>query len=284
MTTLATRHTQDTTTEGTVFVAFALREKTWQLGCTTGHGHKPRERTVTARPQERVLDDIAQTTRRVGLPATAPVGSCDEAGREGFWLHRFVQGHGLTTHVVDSSSLAVKRRRRRAQSDGLDGRQLLRMLMRYEQGARHGWPGVQVPAVAAEEQRPLPRDWATRKQERARTTPRLQGVLRSQGLRVTSLTKVPEHLEAWRLWDGAPMPPGLRRRGLRVYAHHPCLSEQSAAWEAERRAQRQASPDARSAKVRQWMQRKGIGITGAWLVVMAFFSWRACKHRREVGG
>jgi transposase len=75
MTTLAPRNTQDTTTEGTLFVAFALREQTWKRGCTTGHGQKPRERTVTARQQERVLDDIAQATRRVGLPATAPVVS-----------------------------------------------------------------------------------------------------------------------------------------------------------------------------------------------------------------
>jgi hypothetical protein len=75
MTTLATRNTQHTTTEGTLFVAFELREKTWKLGCTTGHGQKPRERTVTARQQERVRDEIAQAKRRVGLPATAPVVS-----------------------------------------------------------------------------------------------------------------------------------------------------------------------------------------------------------------
>src|SRR4029434_7434606 len=119
MTTLATRHTQDTTTEGTLFVAFELREKTWKLGCTTGHGQKPRERTVTARQQERVLDAIAQAKRRLGLPATAPVVSCDEAGREGSGRHRFWQGHGSTNHVVDSSAIEVNRRRRRAKSDVL---------------------------------------------------------------------------------------------------------------------------------------------------------------------
>jgi transposase len=216
MTTLATRHTQDTTTEGTLFVAFELREKTWKLGFTTGHGQKPRERTVTARQQERVLDDIAQATRRVGLPATAPVVSCYAAGREGFWLHRFVQGHGITNHVVDSSAIEVNRRRRRAKSDGLDVRKLLSMLMRYEQGERHVWQVVKVPAVEAEDQRHLHRDLETLKQERASTTTRIQGLLRSQGRRVTSLTKVPEPLEALRLWDGSSMPPGLRRRVLRV--------------------------------------------------------------------
>jgi transposase len=284
MTTLATRHTQDTTTEGTLFVAFELSEKTWKLGFTTGHGQKPRERTVTARQQERVLDEIAQAKRRLGLPATAPVVSCYEAGREGFWLHRFLQGHGSTTHVVDSSAIEVNRRRRRAKSDGLDVRKLLSMLLRYEQGERHVWQVVKVPSVEAEDQRHLHRDLETLKQERASTTTRIQGLRRSQGLRVTSLTKLPEHLEALRLWDGAPMPPGLRRRVLRVYAHHTFLSEQSAAVEAARRAQLQASTDASIDKVRQWMQRKGIGSNGAWLLVMEFFSWRACKNRREVGG
>jgi transposase len=80
------------------------------------------------------------------------------------------------------------------------------------------------------------------------------------------------------------MPPGLRRRVLRVYAHHTFLSEQIAEVEAERRAQLQASTDAKIDKVRQLMQLKGIGINGAWLLVMEFFGWRAFKNRREVGG
>ena len=92
MTTLATRHPQDITTEGPLFVAFELSENTWKLGFTTGHGQKPRERTVTARQQERVLDEIAQAKHRMGLSASAAVVSCYEAGREGFWLHRFSAG------------------------------------------------------------------------------------------------------------------------------------------------------------------------------------------------
>ena len=90
MTTAATHYEQRNPTEATLFLAFELREKTWKLGFTTGQGQKPRERTVTARQQERVLDEIAQAKRRVGLPDTAPVVSCYEAGREGFWLHRFL--------------------------------------------------------------------------------------------------------------------------------------------------------------------------------------------------
>ena len=118
MTTAATHQEQGNTTEATLFVAFELSETTWKLGFTTGQGQKPRERTVTARHHEHVLKEIAQANRRFGLPATAPVVSGSEAGRAAFWLHRFLQAHGITNHVVDSSSLEVNRRRRRAQSDG----------------------------------------------------------------------------------------------------------------------------------------------------------------------
>src|SRR5438067_6949167 len=218
MTTAATPHEYSNTPEVTLFGAFELREKTWKLGFTTGHGQKPRERTVSARQQERVLDEIAQAKRRLGLPDTAPVVSCYEAGREGFWLHRFLQAHGLTNHVVDSAAIEVNRRRRRAKSDGLDVRKLLSMLLRYAQGERHVWQVVKGPSVEAEDHRHLHRDLETLKQERASTTTRILGLLSSQGLRVTSLSKLPEQLEALRLWDESPVPPGLRRRVLRVYA------------------------------------------------------------------
>jgi transposase len=218
MTTTAIHNEQSSTTTATLFVAFELSEKTWKLGFTTGHGQKPRERTVTARQQECVLDEIAQAKRRLGLLATAPVVSCYEAGREGFWLHRFLQAHGITNQVVDSSSIGVNRRRRRAKSNGLDVRKLLSMLMRSHHGERHVWQVVKVPSVEAEDYRHLHRDLETLKQEQASTTTRIQGLLSSQGLRVTSLTKLPEQLDALRLWDGSPIPPGLRRRVASIIA------------------------------------------------------------------
>jgi transposase len=284
MTTTATRNAQDTTSKGTLFVAFELSEKTWKLGFTTGHGQKPRERTMTARDQTRVLEEIAQAKHRFGLPETAPAVSCYEAGREGFWLHRFLEAHGITSHVVDSSAIAVSRRQRQAKSDGLDVRKLLSMLIRYHEGERQVWQVVHVPSVEAEDQRHLHRDLETLKRERASTMSRIKGLLSSQGLRVTRLTKLPEQLEALRLWDGSPIPPGLRQRVLRVSAHHQFLSAQIAEVEAERSAVLQTSSDASIDKIRQLMMLKGIGINGAWLFVMEFFGWRAFKNRREVGG
>jgi transposase len=284
MMTTATHNVHDTTTERVLFVAFELSEKTWKLGFTTGHGQKPRERSIAACNQARLLQEVAQAKKRFGLPDTAPVVSCYEAGREGFWLHRFLQAHGITNYIVDSSSIEVNRRRRRAKSDGLDVRKLVSMLIRYAHGERAVWRVVHVPSVAAEDQRHLHRDLETLKQERASTTTRIKGLLSSQGVRLTSLSKLPEQLEALRLWDGSPLPSGLCRRVLRVYAHHQFLSQQIAEWEAERRALLQTSQEAALEKVRQLMHLRGIGINGAWLLVMEFFGWRAFKNRREVGG
>jgi transposase len=124
----------------------------------------------------------------------------------------------------------------------------------------------------------------TLKRERASTTTRIKGLLSSQGIRLTSLNQLPEQLDALRLWDGSPMPPGLRHRVLRVYAHHQFLSEQIAEVEAERRARLQTSSEASIEQIRQLMLLKGIGINGAWLLVMEFFGWRVFNNRREVGG
>jgi transposase len=226
--TAATHNEHNTTTERVLFMAFELSEKTWKLGFTTGHGQKPRERAVAARELARLLPEIAQAKQRFGLPETAPVVRCYEAGREGCWLHRFLQAQGVTHHVVDSSSIEVNRRQRRAKSDALDVRKLVRMLMRYAQGERDVWRVVQVPSVEAEDGRHLHRALATLKQARASTTTRIKGWRRSQGIRLASVHRWPEPLKALRRWDGSPLPDGLRRRLLRVWAHHQCLHAQIA--------------------------------------------------------
>ena len=160
---------------------------------------------------------------------------------------------------------------------------MLSMLIRDESGDREGGRVVQVPSVAAEDQRHLPRAWETLTQERARTATRLKGVLRSQGRRLPSLSPLSEQLEALRRWDGSPLPSGLRRRGLRVGAHHEFLSQQMAEGEAERRALLDSAQGEPIAQGRQLMHRNGLGIHGAWGLVRELFAWRVFKHRRAGG-
>lgn len=129
----ATRLTQSTTPPTivpTLFVAFELGGSTWKLAATTGPGQAPRLRTVPARALDRTLSELARAKRRFALDADAPVVSCYEAGRDGFWLHHALTAHGVRNHVVDSSSIEVNRRQRRTKSDRLDAQKLATMLMR----------------------------------------------------------------------------------------------------------------------------------------------------------
>jgi transposase len=87
------------------------------------------------------------------------VVSCYEAGRDGFWLHRYLQGRGIDNVVVDSASLEVDRRLRRAQTDRIDAGKLLKMLIRYHGGEKQLWRVVRVPSQEDEDARHLHRDW-----------------------------------------------------------------------------------------------------------------------------
>jgi transposase len=99
-----------------LFLAFALGVNQWQLGFTTGAAQRPRERNVPARNLESVREEIRRAKQRFGFPEDAQVISCYEAGRDGFWLHRWLVTQGMDTCVVDSSSIEVNRRRRRARA------------------------------------------------------------------------------------------------------------------------------------------------------------------------
>lgn len=100
-----------------LLLAFELGERTWKLGLTTGLGQRPRVCSIAAGAVDRVLEEIARAKRRFVLSAETPVVSCYEAGRDGFWLHRWRLAHAVTNHVVDSSSIEVNRRARRNKSD-----------------------------------------------------------------------------------------------------------------------------------------------------------------------
>src|SRR5919106_5751327 len=106
---------QPTACTPTLFLAFELGVNKWKRGFTTGAAQRPRERQVPAGACQRVLEEIQRATQRCGLPEEARVVSCDEAGRDGLWLHRFLATHGVENCVVDSASIEVNRRHRRGQ-------------------------------------------------------------------------------------------------------------------------------------------------------------------------
>src|SRR5574340_936890 len=120
----ATRTNDCTQTQTVLHVALELGDAKWKLAFTTGLGQSPREREIPARATAALWREILAAKKRFGLPADAPVASCYEAGRDGFWLHRWLVSMDVQNEIVDSSSIYVDRRMRRAKTDRLDAKKL----------------------------------------------------------------------------------------------------------------------------------------------------------------
>lgn len=283
MATGTTRRTESTTDGPVLHVAFELDDLRWTLTMATGVGRRPRQRRVRPRDREAVLREIEETKRRFGLPEDGRVVSCYEAGREAFWLHRWLTSEGIENRVVDSASIEVNRRKRRAKADRLDGRKLLRMLIRHEAGEKGVWSVVRVPTVEAEDARHLHRELTAVKRDRVRVTNRIKGLLAAQGVRLEVRKDFLEQLDEIRLWDGAALPPGLRARLERAWEQRCWLTERIRGLEAERRALLRTSEAEDVERVRQLMLLDGIGENSAWVFVTEFFGWREFRNRREVG-
>jgi transposase len=266
-----------------LFVSFELGESSWKLAFTTGMGQRPRERTISARDRVAVRRDIARAKQRFGLSADAPVKSCYEAGREGFWLHRWLVSEGIDNSVVDASSIEVNRRLRRAKTDRMDATRLLLLLVRFFGGERSVWSVVRVPSAAEEDRRHLHRELLTAKRDRTRVANRIQGMLANHGLRVDWRRSLASQFDALRLWDGSPLPAGLRERLTREEERLALLSGQIDALESTRRERIRAGNDTATLQVQQLLALQGIGSNSPWLYVMEFFAWRRFRNRREVG-
>lgn len=206
--TAATRMIEATAIESSLFVAFELGESSWKLAFTVGMGQRGRQRTVVARDLAAVRREVAQAKQRFGLPATYGVKSCYEAGREGFWLHRWLEAEGIDNCVVDASSIEVNRRLRRAKTDRMDATRLMVLLVRFWYGERRVWSVVRVPSVEDEDRRHLHRELLTMKRDRTRLANRIQGLLANQGLRVDWRKPLSSQFDALRAWDGSPLPRG----------------------------------------------------------------------------
>jgi len=163
-----TRTSESSAPNTCLLLAFELSQRSWKLGFTVGIGQRPRVRQIAARAVGALANEIVRAKARFDLPADAPVISCYEARRDGFWLHRYLLAQGITNHIVDSSSIEVNRRARRTKTDGLDLAGLLNLLTRYVQGDRRVWRVVRVPTVAEEDTRQLPRALETLTQDRTR--------------------------------------------------------------------------------------------------------------------
>jgi transposase len=277
-----TRDRESSAAPTSLLVAFELGQRSWKLGLSIGVGQRPRVRQIPAGATDLVVQEILRAKVRLGVPVEAPVISCYEAGREGFWLHRYLQAQGITNHVVDSSSIEVNRRARRAKTDRLDLASLLSLLARYVQGDRRVWRVVRVPSVIDEDARHVPRTWETLTADRTRLINRLKGLLLTQGVQLRMDKDFLAHLRTARIWDGSPVPPGLQERLRADWAQLQQVEGQL----RERKARAGDVLDRRtrtSRAIDKLQQVQAIGRTGAWVLATEIFGWRQITNRRQLG-
>lgn len=266
-----------------LFMALELSNTKWRLGFTIGLGQPPRLRKLEAGNLDGLMEEIRLSKKRFGLSAATLVMSCYEAGRDGFWLHRYLIAQGVLNHVVDSASIEVNRRQRRAKTDRIDVGKLLTMLVRFSQGESKVWSVVNPPSPEEEDQRQLHRDLMALKRERTHHINRIKGLLASQGVKMAIKTDFLTQLEAVRLWNGSRLGDGMRNRIEREHQRYQLVQTQIRLIDQIRREAIRNGDTPALEQVRQLLRLKGIGVNSAWVYVMEFFAWRNFRNRREVG-
>jgi transposase len=267
--------------EPTLYVAFELGARDWVMATSVDVATRPWIRRVPAGDLEKVMAGLGAARARYGLSPMAPVVSCYEAGRDGFWIHHALAQRGVHNRVVDSASIEVNRRARRAKTDRLDAAKLVTMLMRVCQGEARVWREVRVPPVAVEAARHSSRE----RQELVAEQTRLVNQMRSWLALVGAALPARRSTTWWREirdWADAPLARELQERLARASARATLVAEQITALEAAQRAAVSAAPA--SSGLARLAALKGIGATSATILMQEALQWRAFANRREVGG
>jgi transposase len=272
---------------GIVAVSLELSRSKWLVTSLLPGSEKMSKHMVGAGDVAALLALLGRRRRqaeeRVGGPVR--VVAIEEAGLDGFWLHRLLEANGIESHVVDAASVAVPRRRRRGKSDGIDGETLLRTLLAWRRGEPRVCSMVRPPSPREEDRRRVVRERAVLIGERIAITNRIRGLLMSQGVSDYQPLRRDrrQRLETLVTGDGRALPPQMKRELLRALDRLDLLVQQIKAVEAERDAAQEAtaSEAATDDATRLLLGLRAIGPqTAAVLMLEAFY--RHFDNRRQV--
>jgi Transposase and inactivated derivatives len=273
-----------------IFVSLELSRKTWLVtSLSPGKGEKMSKHSVTAGDAAGLLALFAEFKRKAEdrTGQNYPIITIQEAGLDGFWLHRVLRQNGVESHVVDPASIAMPRRRRRAKTDRIDGETLLRALLAYKRGEPRVCAMVIAPSPEEEDRRRLCRERRTLIEERVTHGNRIKGLLFAQGifdyapLRRDRRTR----LAALRTGDGRELPSHLKAQIGRELDRIELLLGQikavEAAQEALLAAARKPASEAAPDPVTMLLALKGIGANFAAVLWSEAF-YRQFGNRRQV--
>ena len=276
----STTHRRESTPE-TLYVALELSTKEWWLTMAPTPGARPRRVRVPVGDRAACATVLAAARAHFGLALEAPVVSCYEAGRDGFWPHRLLTALGATNLVVDSSSIEVSRRARQVKTDRVDGEKLLRLLLRHGGGERGVWQVVHVPSPMVEDARHASRGRTTIQGERTRYRNRIHALLALHGVRLRLDSTFPARLAALTDWEGEPLRSGVRGRLLLMWRLLQAIEAervQARANDERRLRDRGAAPAAQ-----QLVRLRGVAARSATVLADELWS-RGLRNRRELGG
>lgn len=276
-------------TDGTVcFMAIELSKTKWLVGVLTPLSDKISLRSIPCGAAKELIEIVDRTVEKVSRATgrTARIISCYEAGYDGFWLHRVLDAHGVTNHVIDAASLLVSRKARRAKTDRLDAEKLVRTLMAFWRGEPKVCSIVQPPTIDEEDAKRLHREREFLMKERVQHIGRIKGLLATQGVYEFQPSRKDWQGRLAKLitGDGRPLPARLAaeidRHCRRLATVNAMLKEIDEERDAAIAGSEPSVPSTDNAQ--RLAQLKGIGSQIATVLATEVF-YRKFKNRRGLG-
>ena len=269
----------------TLFASLELSKSKWLLTINSPGSEKFSRHVVEGGGGDGLLALLsrlrAKAEQGYGVRVKALV--IQEAGLDGFWIHRLLIANGIESHIVDAASIAVDRRHRRAKTDSIDGETLLRTLMAWARGERRVCSMVRAPSPEEEDRRRLTRERGTLLKERIQHTNRIKGLLSGQGVGDYNPLRRDrfERLKELRTGDGRELPPMLKEEIRRELDRIALVTTQLAGVERARDMLIRAEAEEPNNPAALLLKLKGLGPEFASLLWLESL-FRSFGNRREV--
>lgn len=278
---MTTALSNNTLSIGALYMALELSQNKWCIAF--GAGVKTRQVTVGSGDRLRLLEEIKKARIKFGLSEDSQVMSCYEAGRDGFWIHRWLESEGIENIIIDSSSIKVDRKSRRAKTDRLDASRLLKQLIQHVRGEDKLQVAC-VPSEAEEDRRRMHRERERLKKERTGHTNRIKSLLTLFGIKGSKgRNSWSSYIDRVKDWRGEALPPHQKEEILREIERLRVVESQLKTLEQQMLECLKTSDEEVYKKIEQLKYLKGIGDVSSWVLIMEWFGWRKFKNRREVG-
>ena len=263
-----------------LYMALELANKTWKVGFH--NTVKCRSKTIESGDLAALEQEVRLAKEKLNISADCAIKCCYEAGRDGFWIHRALEARGINNIVVDSASIEVSRKKKRAKTDRIDLDALLRLEIRYYSGDKTAFSVVRVPTIEEEDARRLHRERERLVKERGGHSARIKSLLVLHGIRIDKMSDL-DSMSIFRSPAGYQVGPFMTEEIRREHERYKAIGEQIKVVEKKQNEQVVHAQGKAAEQLRQLMQLKGVGLQFSFVMVLEFFSWRGFANVREVG-